>query len=385
MKKLLFTSLLLAASLTVSAFDFGGMLTNNSKFADLTPDDGIKLVQKNAVKLWGKHTFKGTDNYVLVQGQYQFEHNFGFDKNTQAVNLDIAQFVLAGKNLTAIIGRSYKSDVSGIVYSQPGDGINLTWKVPGFKAGAYVYYTGLLNSQFVTIITDPAADYMRDPDKLYDLNAKYFVSGLSASLSNFWKEQTVTAEVICTANLDKTTYNRFYAEGQLEGPLPLTGLFYDVTGVVEYSVFNKDDPEYDFLTGANLFWYPGTKDAQVVVHTVYASGSDTTASTPLRGFKGFTSQTAVNSLSEPEYSGIFISGLSAAFKPVQTLKVSAGADAVFSTENKKNEYKGFQCAAALDFQVLSDVYAGVDFTRYQGKDDSGDDKTAVTVKVSVSF
>ena len=111
MKKLLFTSLLIAASLTASAFDFGGMLTNNSKFADLNTDDGLKLDQKNSVKLWVKHGFEGTQNYILVQGQYQFEHNFGFEKTTHAVNLDVAQFVLNEKNLTAVIGRSYKADL----------------------------------------------------------------------------------------------------------------------------------------------------------------------------------------------------------------------------------------------------------------------------------
>lgn len=389
MKRNLLALTILCISVAAFAFDFGGEIDNISKFADENTEDGLKLDQKNNASLWINIPFGQTSNYLLLKGRYQFEKDFGEETTTNALDIELAQAVFNENGFNLSVGRFYNTDLSGYVFSQQGDGASLSYSTPGFSAAAYGFYTGLLNSQFVTIL-DP--EYEADDDAVYDLNPKYLVSGVRASLLSFLGgEHSVSAEVSLAARLEGDSYNRLYAEGKLEGPLFMAGLFYDVTGVVEFSKYSVDDTddndgsETDFLAGANLYFYPGFKDSVIKAGTVFASGADTDKNSSKNGFIGFTSMTAVNSLSEPEYNGIFKTGLSASLKPAPSFRLGAGADLIFDTADSSFDYTGFQYNADLDWQIASDVYAGAGLTQYFGKDNSDDDKTAITLRAAITF
>lgn len=386
MKKLFLFLIILSASVMSFSFDFGGELSNISKFADENANDGLKLDQKDIASVWIKVPFGQTSNYLLIKGRYQFERDFGEETTTTALDVELAQAVFNDRGFSLSLGRFYNTDISGLVFSQQGDGAALSYSTPGFNASVYGFYTGLLNSQFVTIL-DP--DYVEDDDAVYDLNAKYIVSGARAALLSFLGGQhSVSAEAFVAARVEGDSYNRLYAEGKLEGPLFAAGIFYDVTGVVEFSKYSandKDESETNLLTGANIYFYPGFKDSVIRASAVYASGADNDADSPKTGFIGFTSMTAVNSLSEPEYNSLFKTGLSASLKPFQSIRLGAGADLIFDTAESKFDYTGFQYNADLDWQVASDVYAGAGITQYFGKDNSDDDKTAITLKAAITF
>lgn len=296
--------------------------------------------------------------------------------------MDIAKLEIIKDDLTINVGRFFYSDLSNIIYTQNGDGLLVSLSKPKFNAKAYGFYTGLLNSHFVTILGDP--DKTPDSKKLYDTCQKYAVAGLQASFPVFWKEQSLSTELMWTTRLTSEKLNRGYAELSLNGPLT-EGLFYQVTGVLGILGAEDEDTKVSNLSKAELTYYPNFKDSQISLKAIYTTGNSSEENSKKGDFSGFTSNTAVQSLEEDEYSSIFMTGLSSSIKPIPSLLLSAGFDAVFSTDEDKCEYKGFQYEAGLYYQVVSDVLIGADFTQYFDTDNSDINKTALTIKASIAF
>ena len=379
MKKSIITTALISLTIAAFASDFGGKFTNISKFADQTPDDGLKLDQKDAVSLWFSTPFGSSDaNSFLIMGTYQFERNFGAEKTIQYVDIDTARVIYNVSDLTLTAGRFFWADMTGRIYAQNGDGASVTYAQPSFNVTAYGFYTGLLNSQTTTII-DP--EFSADPDKVYDMCPKYFAGGLKASLPGLIGEQTVSAEGIFTTKLSGTSNTRAYAEAQLSGPLT-NNIYYDVTGAFGFSKYDEGDFEMSNLSVANLNFYPPLNaETSIGLSAVYASGEQG----PFKQFVGFTSSTAVESIDEPEYTSLAKAGINASVKPVSNILLLAGADAVFDAMDDSIEYKGFQYNAKINWQIVSDVLASAGITQYFDSDISDNNKTSVTIKAVISF
>lgn len=383
MKKLLLSALVLTLSAFSFAFDFGGSLGNITKFQDTSYTDGLALDQKNYATLWTKIPFKATSNYFFTQGRYQFEYDDSTQDKINAIDFDSAYFYFSSSNFELKAGRFNHADLSALVYNQSGDGAELSYSIPSFNAGIYGFYTGLLNSQFITIND---SDYTADTDKVYDFCAKYFVSGARVSLPSFLGEQTLSFEAMLAARLEGVKYDRLFAEGSLEGPVPFVeNVFYDVTGVLGLSKYDDRKAKVSNLSKANIYFYPGVKDAQICLNAVYTTGTQDDSDASTEAFLAFTSTTAVNSINSDEFSSVFLTGLSASIKPFDSVLASAGFDAVFSTNSSKIKYSGFQYNAGLDYQILSDVYTGAAITQYFDKSDSDINKTAISIKAVILF
>lgn len=383
MKKSILTVSAFFVAISLSAFDFGGSLGNISKFEDTFSNDGLKLNQKNYASVWGQVPFQDTKNYFFVQGRFQHEYDADKKDSINALNLDTAQFVFYKQNFLFKVGRFYYSDISSIIYNQSGDGAEVQFQLPGIKASAYGFYTGLLNSQFVTLND---FDYIADEDKIYDLCAKYLIAGLKVELPSFLGEQTLSAEILNACRLEGKNYNRLFAEGKLEGPISvLNGLFYDLTAAVEFSKYDDQKFKIANLSKARIYFYPGVKDTQLSFNAVYTTGEEKDKDSSVNAFSAITSSTAVNSIEEPEFSGIFKTGLSASIKPVKNLLVAANADAVFNTNKNKNKYSGFQYKALANWQILSDFFAGAELSQFFDKDNSDNNKTSISLKAILTF
>ena len=374
MKKSILTVSAFFAAISLSAFDFGGSLGNNSKFEDTFSNDGLKLNQKNYASIWGQVPFQDTKNYFFVQGRFQHEYDADKKDSTNAINLDNAQFVFYKQNFIFNVGRFYYSDISTIIYNQSGDGAEVQFQLPGIKASAYGFIT--LND----------FDYIADEDKIYDLCAKYLIAGLKVELPSFFGEQAFSAEVLNACRLEGKNYNRLFAEGKLEGPVSvLNGLFYDLTAAIEFSKYGDQKFKIANLSKARIYFYPGFKDTQFSFNAVYTTGEEKDKDSSVNAFSAITSSTAVNSLEEPEFSGILKAGLSASIKPVKNLLVAANADAVFNTNKNKNKYSGFQYKALANWQILSDLFAGAELSQFFDKDSSENNKTSISLKAILTF
>ncbi len=383
MKKLLLSALILTSAAFSFAFDFGGSLGNITKFQDTTYADGLSLDQKNYATLWTKIPFKATSNYFFTQGRYQFEYDDSTQDKINAIDFDSAYFYFSSSNFELKAGRFNHTDISTLVYAQSGDGAELSYSIPSFSAGIYGFYTGLLNSQFITIND---SDYTADTDKIYDFCAKYFVSGAKVSLPSFLNEQTLSFEALFATRLEGVKYDRLFVEGCLEGPVSfIDNVFYDVTGVLGVTKYDDGEAKLSNLSKANIYFYPGIKDARICLNAVYTTGTPDDSDAKTQAFLAFTSTTAVNSINSDEFTSVFLTGMAASIKPLDSVLVNAGFDAVFSTNNNKIEYSGFQYNASLDYQIFSDVYTGTAITQYFDKSDSDINKTAFSIKAVIVF
>ena len=372
----------LSLSSLAFGFETGGLISNDTTFKG---NDELKLDQTDTATLWGRTALNDDgSSYFVVEGSFKTEYDDGIpnsdDKLKLTLDFSLVKLVLKQEldegTLTFSAGRFFNSDLSGIVFAQNADGVKATYEAARFELSGYAAYTGLLNAKNVTILDDMPPEL--DSKKVYVLANKYVVGGLTFSLPHIVKSQTISLEGFGAFGLEDDSFNRFYGTLALSGPL-VSPVFYELSSTLGFA--NPIDG-YDMsnLSKISITAYPSFKSMSISLNGVYASGKQVS----FEAFQGFTSSTAAECLSEPEYSGIAKAGLAATIKPIEQLLLSLSGDAVFSAE-KDIEYYGFQYAAALTWQVVSDVSMGASFGQFFGKDNSDDDKTQLKITANIAF
>lgn len=393
-----------AASLSVSGFLFaletGGLFTNDTKFANVEKGESLKLDQKNGLNLWLRTPISedGT-SYFVTEGSFKTEFDASESDSDEkfklTLDLDLCKLVLKKQldesSLLFSAGRFYFSDLSGLVLSQNADGAQLDFTASRFGVSVYAAYTGLLNAKNISIIDDSATTKAKE---VYTLADKYVLAGLQFSLPNLFAGQSIALEglgTFCLDSDDYDTYNRIYATISLSGPVVSTAsLYYNLSSTFGFAKFDdgtSDESANGNLTKASVSWYPDFKSASVSLNGVYASGSQGA----FDGFIGFTSQTAVEDLTEAEYSGLLKLGLSGSIKPIDTLLASLNTDLVFDA-SESLEFAGFQYSLGCNWQIVSDVSAGASFSQFIGSGDYADtgnnlggNKTQLKISASIAF
>ena len=116
---------------------------------------------------------------------------------------------------------------------------------------------------------------------------------------------------------------------------------------------------------------------------LYASGSNG----PFEAFRGFTKIAAYNAFNDltAQHTGIFKGSLSASIKPLGSLLIYAGADIIINAATSSIGYKGFQYNIGANWQIFSDLCAGLSMLQYIDKDDSNNDKVQFSLNASITF
>lgn len=378
------------------ALETGGLLTNDSKFANAEKNGSLKLNQKNGVNLWFRNPVsKDGSCYIAGEGAFQTEYDASVadsDKKLKLyadlnlLKLNVKKEMESG-DITFAAGRFYNSDLSGLVFTQNADGLKLDASLSRFEVSLYGAYTGLLNAKNITIIGDTTN--LNDKEKkVYVVANKFMVGGLTVSLPYIFASQTISMEGFGALSLESKKLNRFYGTLALNGPI-VSPVFYSFSSTIGFFKYEKEDMIKGNLTRASVSVYPDFKSMSVSLNALYASGKQG----PFKAFQGFTKGTAVNSLLEPGYSALLTTGLSATIKPISNLLLYASGDVVFDAQAgaEKNDIKqaGFQYAAGFNYQVLSDVSLGANFTQYIGKEEYdrtiGAKKTQLRISAAVAF
>lgn len=422
MKKILF-ALALAFSSVGFAFDFGGLITNDSAF-ETNYEGDFKFDQQNSASLWARQNFdKNGDNYFAIEGIYNFEADFSQedddDKYTNFLDVNLLKLNLSKKfgsaNLTFEAGRFYFSDLSGLVFTQNADGARFGFKNNYFAFSAYGSYTGLLNANTTKIISaNPAQLYadgetpavqdfsdifLADSDKIYDLNEKYAVADAVLSFPYLIANQTASLEFLGTFRLEDDKYNRVYATLSIDGPI-YRSLFYNLSSTLEFLNYEYEETDKNGasktkskndvanLSKIGLTYY--FKKASFGLSGVYASGNQG----PLSPFVGLTKNTSTYSLQEFLYTGIIKTGANVSFKPLENLILSANCDAIFNAlsgdedddEFDDIEYYGFQYSAGITWQVKSDFQLGITGSQFFDKDNTDlIKKTYINLHAALAF
>lgn len=383
----------LAIAQSVFALETGGLLTNDSKFLNAEKDGSLKLDQKNGINLWFRNPVsQDGSSYIAGEGSFLFEKDMRIEDSEKQLKLYadlnllklVAKKELESGNLVFSAGRFYNSDLSGLVYTQNGDGVKLEASLSGVEFSVFGAYTGLLNAKNITILGNDTD--LTDKEKtVYVMADKFAVGALTLSLPYFAANQTLSIEGFGALSLESTKFNRFYGTVALNGPL-FTPVFYNISSTMGFAKYDEEDMVKGNLTKGAISVYPDFKSMSFSLNGLYASGKQGS----FEAFQGFTSNTAVNSLKEDEYSGIALAGISASIKPVENFLFFAGADVVFDTlageEQKSIERSGLQYSAGFNWQVVSDVSLGANLSQFIGKDDYADyNRTQFRITAAIAF
>lgn len=383
----------LAIAQSVFALETGGLLTNDSKFLNAEKDGSLKLDQKNGINFWFRNPVsQDGSSYIAGEGSFLFEKDMRIEDSEKQLKLYadlnllklVAKKELESGNLVFSAGRFYNSDLSGLVYTQNGDGVKLEASLSGVEFSVFGAYTGLLNAKNITILGNDTD--LTDKEKtVYVMANKFAVGALTLSLPYFAANQTLSIEGFGALSLESTKFNRFYGTVALNGPL-FTPVFYNISSTMGFAKYDEEDMVKGNLTKGAISVYPDFKSMSFSLNGLYASGKQGS----FEAFQGFTSNTAVNSLKEDEYSGIALAGISASIKPVENFLFFAGADIVFDTlageEQKSIERSGLQYSAGFNWQVVSDVSLGANLSQFIGKDDYADyNRTQFRITAAIAF
>lgn len=399
------TSLLFAAQLAFSV-ETGGLVTNDTTFANVEKDGALKLNQKNGANIWLRLPITADgSSYFTAEGAFKSEYIASEEDSDKKLKLtlDATLFKLSLKkelssgDLQLSAGRFFNADTTGLIYSQNGDGLKIDANISKVSLSLYGAYTGLLNAKNVTILnqgnnSELSPDLTDKEKTLYVVAKKYAVGAATFSLPHIFAGQTISLEGLGAFSLESTKYSRMYGTVALTGPI-VSPVFYSVTSTIGMFKYDDGDTEKGNLSTASISAYPDFKSMSISLNGVYASGKQGS----FKSFQGFTSSTAADSLASPEYTSIAKGGISATIKPVSNLLLNASGDIVFNTaggdEKDKIEQAGFQYSAGFNFQVLSDVSLGASFGQFIGKvdyaekgyKDIGGNKTQLKITAAIAF
>lgn len=379
--KTTFAALAIAFAASAFAIDYGGALNNSSKLKGKNFSN-LKIDQLDDLSAWVKVPIKADGSmYFTAEGLYEFELD---DTNVyNRLDLDLCKFQANFKidpyKLSVSAGRFSYSDITGIILNQRADGAYANFEAQKFSVSLYAAYTGLLNAALVKMNDHPADAFKHDKKAVYELAQKYFLTSATFLLPRLFTNQNFAAQVMGAFKLDGKSYNRIYASAGFNGPIYKT-LFYNASTTFAMQSF---DGSMDLanLTCAKVSWFLPYKDLTLNGGVVYASGSHG----PFEGFSAFSKIDAYNALNEPQYSGLLKFSFSASAKPIGVVLVYGGMDLIINAASSSMKYKGFQYNLGADWQIFSDLKAGLNFSQYIDSDNSDLSKVQFSLNASIIF
>lgn len=374
MKKILLTAAaLFCLAQSVTALNWGGIISNTSK-PSTSDFANIDFYQSNGVTLWAGSTINKNMRFIM-EGLYKYEANFYKDSNTFSNVLDLSLLKLsgswaAGNGILALnAGRFAYSDASGLVYAQESDGLAVSFQNNSLKVGAYAGYTGLLNSLNVSMTeVKPGA-----PSKFYSLCSSYIPLVVDFSLLNL-AGNNITLQGEYFVSAEKLLKSKAYANLSVNGAItPVLG--YSLTAVAG----SEDFKNFMMYAKGALSCYIG-QSLIASAGCEYASG----ANGSLSPFITLSKRTAYNGKMFSDPSGTIIPQASVVFVH-NSLLLSLAEKLVISMPADKTEFRGSDTTLSFVCNVLSDLQVGTTFIAYADFVDAANSNYSVALNVALSF
>lgn len=394
-KLLLIISGIFTSLISLHALDFGGSLGTYTKLGSpiAAGNDEFKnfsLKQEEILTLWLRQNINPT-TFIAFEADARFRStrrelgkSDSADNDVIIPDLKVLRLTkridLKQNTMLFNVGRFFFSDLTGTVLSQPADGLSISLDLRRFYAKAYANYTGLLNAQNVTILNKAGSEYNLDSKKSWQCAASYANFGAQFELPYFIANQTISTEFLASIGFDgiekgSADYNRIW------GTLGLNGFLHKNLCYVLTTTFGSQlDSDLSNLTKLSFMLLPGYKSMVISLSGLYASGDQN----GLKPFRGFTSQTAVNSIDEPEYTSLVKGGLSLSIKPVKQLLLAASGNAVFDYPDSEIKYKGTEAGLNANIQLFSDFNINAGISQFFAKEEKAS-KGTFTLTATLAF
>ena len=374
MKKLLFAAAaLLCLAQSVSALNWGGIISNTSKpsTSDLS---NIDFYQSNGISLWAGSTINSNMRFVM-EGLYKYEANI-YKDNTSFTNIaDLSLLKLsgnwaAGNGIVAVnAGRFQYSDLSSVVYSQESDGLSFSFQNNSFRIGAYAGYTGLLNSLNVSM-TEKKPEAPKD---FYSLCPSYIPLALDFSILNL-AGNNISLQGEYFVSAEKALKSKFYADLTVNGSIT-PAASYQLTAVLGSEDFKK----FMLYAKGGLSFYIG-QNLIASAACEYASG----ANGSLLPFKTISTRTVFNGKMYSDTFGSIVPQASLVFVR-NSLLFSLAEKAVIAMPGEKADFKGLDSSLNFVCNVLSDLQVGSSVIAYADFKDKANSNYSLAINVSLSF
>ena len=368
---------LFCLSASLSAFSWSGLLDNQTKLIGNSDFSSIRLQQTNDLYLsfstpLGENMKLSGEGLVKNVLEAQIEPSGTAPVNNFIADCDLFKLSgnwAAGSGVLSVnAGRFRFSDVSGAVFSQVSDGVNLSYNALKLKAGLYAGYTGLLNSHNVSMYGTPSGE----TTKVYSLCPAFIPVMVDFSYKTLLETNTIGLQGSFFIPVDSEKNDiKAYGTLYLAGPVS-TVASYNITGTVGLQKLENLmlDAKADFN------YYIGNFGI-LNLGVEYLSGE----SDSIHAFTPVTVRTL--------YNGSLTSGL---ILPKLGFMLAKGniyfsltEKGVVSMTAEETGFDGVDTSLSLICNVLSDVQLGCDVDAYICTKDSKNSNYYLILKASLAF
>lgn len=375
----------ISSVLPLSAFDWGGFVSANAGIKGAGNADLIKkFTQSDRLTLWMRVPFPVRDSYFTAEGFYDFKYANETKEITHLLDIRLCKLSMTVNEpeakVTFNMGRFGVSDLSGFMFAQNADGMELRITSSRFESKLYGGYTGFLNSY----TTPMNISQFESGQILYQPAASTVIGSFFMSFPRLFKQQTLSWEV---SGFGGQTVPVVFTTAVLNGPI-YGSFFYALSSTAAFEMPRKGPFLFSNLSRFELTAYMPFMSSFLSWNTIFATGK--TGSDKTKNIGDFKSLSIIPaSLSgSVKYAGNVKTGLTASFKPHSSLLWTLSTDAFFNVMNASaaKGFIGMQWQTAVRWQIFSDlqlsVSAGQFFTDFDKKKAP---YTLATVKLLYSF
>lgn len=370
----------------LGAFDWGGFVSVDAGIKGPANDGFIKkFTQSDRLTLWMRVLLPNLkDSYFTAEGFYDFKYAVETKEVTHL--LDIGLFKLSmtanepNAKFTLNMGRYGISDLSGFIFAQNADGIELRISSNRFESKLYGGYTGFLNSH-----TTPMNVSQFGTDQiLYKPAASAVIGSVFMSFPQLFKQQTLSCEI---SGVGGQAVPAVFTTVALNGPI-YGSLFYAASSTAAVENSKKVPLLFSNLSRFELTAYLPFMSSFLSWNTVFATGTTGSEKTKNIGdFKSFSIIPA-NLGGSVKYAGNIKTGLTGSIKPYSSLLWTLNADLFFNVMNASASkgFIGVQWQTAVRWHIFSDLQLSLSAGQFfAGSDKKREPYTLATVKLLYSF
>ena len=339
--------------LPAAAFDWGGFLSNDTGIKGQLPSMQAipsKASQSNKLTLWMRVPIPELKNsYFAAETFYSYTYKFGEKEFSHIWDISLFKLSLAVDNgttkATFNMGRFGISDVTGLIFSQPADGMELIVDAKNFSVKAYAGFTGLLNSKTVNMTPS-------NPDEkalhVYQLARPAVIGSVFLTLPQLFAQQTLSFEAFATAGAKPAG---MFLTAALNGPI--TGPLFYIASTSWYFASNASSRAvFSNLSAFELTAFLPFYTSMLSWKTVFAAAQTGSRFVDFEHF----SLTSANVDSTVKYAGNIKSGITASIRPVKPLLCTVSGDVFFNAMNAGAKgFAGAQWQASVRWQIINDL------------------------------
>ena len=384
MKKVLVFFLFLLFS-NLSAFEGGGLFSTGLNFDIGTPNSAENpsyINNANKLSLWMKQNIDKECYYNFsAQGSAYLKVRkliapaVGKVAIKPILDIDMLKFsffvpIDKKSNITIEVGRRGLVDSTGIVMSQPFDGIFVRYKISQMTMLSSVAFTGLLNAN--TVILHENKHQVNK--SIYSLPKSYAAIMAMFHIPILNSSYSIDIDTLNFLETKKSGKNKFYLTIGAKGPI-INHLFFStyISGsfVNEASRWNSGI----LATGA-IAYYFNKYNAKAGLHIQYAKGGK-------NNFQTFTLRHVSSQFFSP-YSNVWNTGVKMSIKPLRELYLQALCNIICKGEKDAGSlYRGFEWQTQASYTIKRDISVEASLGQFIQK--NGNIQTFFGIKGLIAF